>query len=289
MPSIPYSRVETYRRQTFRTAQGLRLTSIEQAIEFVNQRGFIFFWPIKDALLPSLWAAVAGDRPVADAHDDPGHVSWGWKDSMLSQRCWYYARILRRRNTFISLELAPYFYALSANYGSPEEDYLIQYEAGQLTQESKLIYEALLKNGMMDTISLRKAAHLTNRQSDSRFNKAMDDLMADFKILPVAVTEAGAWHYSYAYDIVTHHFPDLAERARFISEEVARCKLVETCLLSLGAARVIDLSRLFKWEMAYLQRTLQQLENKGLIYNGLEIEGQTGQWLAAPDLLNFTL
>ena len=286
MPSLTYNAIQSYRAQTFRTAPGLRLAAVEQAVEFVNQRGFIFFWPIKEVLLPSLWVAIAGDRPVADEHDDPGHVSWGWKDAKLGQRCWYYGRILRRRNTFISLDLAPYFYALSANYGSPEEDYLIQYEAGQLTQEAKLIYEALLKHGALDTIALRKAARLASLESDSRFNKAMGSLMADFKILPVAVTEAGAWHYAYAYDITTRHFPDLSDQARFISEEEARRKLVDTYFLSVGAARINELTKLFVWDSAFIQRAISQLEDAGRLFTGLEVEGQAGQWLAVSDLIN---
>ncbi|MSP13309.1 MAG: hypothetical protein EXR62_10185 [Chloroflexi bacterium] len=48
---------------------------MEEAITYLNQRGFIFFWPIKDVVLPSLWGAVAGNRPVAAEHDDPGHVT----------------------------------------------------------------------------------------------------------------------------------------------------------------------------------------------------------------------
>ncbi len=284
MPTLTYQAIQNYRAQTFHTAPGLRLTAVEQAVEYVNQRGFIFFWPIKEVVMPSLWAAVAGDRPVADEHDDPGHVSWGWKDSMLGQRRWYYGRILRRRNTIISLELVPYFYALSANYGSPYEDYLIQYEAGQLTQEAKLVYEALIKHGVLDTITLRKAARLSSRQSDARFNKAMDTLMADFKILPVAITEAGAWHYAYAYDITTRHFPDLAEQARFISEEEARRKLVEIYLLSVGAARINEMTKVFGWDLAFTQRAILQLEKDNRIITSLEIEGQTGIWLANPGM-----
>ncbi|HEX6304151.1 MAG TPA: hypothetical protein VFZ76_08185, partial [Anaerolineales bacterium] len=128
--------IQNYRAKTFRTLPTNRIKSKSQAIEFANQRGFIFLWPIKDILLPSLWVAVAGDRPVADEHDDPGHVTWGWKDSLLGARKWYYAKVLRKRATIISLEMAPYFYALSQNYGAPESDYLTQYEQGRLTQEA---------------------------------------------------------------------------------------------------------------------------------------------------------
>jgi hypothetical protein len=166
MGSIDPDTLKKYRAQTFSTQPGLRLHSKEEAIHFVNQRGFVYFWPIKNILLPSLWGAVAGERPVADAHDDPGHATWGWKDELLGQRAWYYAKVLRKKATMIAMEIAPYFYALSENYGSPEEDYLTLYEQGRLTQEAKNVYEAILDKGPLDTIALRKAAHLTSSESD---------------------------------------------------------------------------------------------------------------------------
>src|SRR5687767_5594971 len=179
-----------YRARTFHLPPAPRVKNPEQALAWVNERGFAYFWPIKGIILPSLWAAVAGDRPVAEAHDDPGHITWGWKDNALGKRRWYYAKILRRKATFISLAAAPYFYALSQNYGSPEEDYLLAYERGHLTQAAKQVYEALLKEGTLHTVDLRKAARLTSRQSDTEFKKALEVLQADFKILPVGVAKA---------------------------------------------------------------------------------------------------
>src|SRR3972149_3105328 len=185
MISVPIEILKGFQAKTFRTAPGLRLNHQDDAVAYANERGFIFFWPIQGITLPSLWVAVAGDRPVADAHDDPGHVSWGWKDSLLGQRAWYYAKVLRKRATIIALDVAPYFYALSENYGSPEEDYLTIYEQGRLTLEAKTIYEALLDKGSLDAVALRKAAHMTSAESDTRFNKALSDLQADFKVVPV--------------------------------------------------------------------------------------------------------
>ena len=83
MPSLSFQPILDYRAQTFRTAAGRRIATKEEAIAFVNERGYVYFWPIKEVTLPSLWAAVAGDRPVPDEHDDPGHVTWGWKDELL--------------------------------------------------------------------------------------------------------------------------------------------------------------------------------------------------------------
>ncbi len=278
MPTISIKLLQHYRAGTHRTLPGTRVKTREEAIAYANQRGFIYFWPINEVVLPSLWAAVAGDRPVADAHDDPGHVTWGWKDSLLGERAWYYAKVLRKKSTIISLEVAPDFYALSENYGSPEEDYLTLYEQGRLTQEARAIYETLLKEGRLDTIALRKATRLTSKESDARFNKAITDLQADFKILPVGVSQAGRWNYAFYYDIVTRHYPDLPDRTRFIGERQARRKLAGLYLRSVGAAQVRDLRRLFGWPPAVAEQALDDLLQAGELAAGLELEGQKGEW-----------
>ena len=195
---ISIKAVEAYRAKTYR--RNRPLTTVDQAIKFVRERGFIFFWPIKDVELPSLWMAVAGDRPVASEHDDPGHVTWGWKDQMLGERKWYYAKLLRKKATLVSLEVAPYFYALTENYGDPDEDYLIQYEAGRLKHENKRIYEALLGEGPMDAVALRRKVGLTGKGNKYRFDRAVVELQTDMKILPIGVAEAGVWNYAMEED-----------------------------------------------------------------------------------------
>jgi hypothetical protein len=275
--------VKSYRAATYRLQQPL--TSKEQAIDYVNQRGFIFFWPINGITLPSLWAATAGDRPVADAHDDPGHVTWGWKDSVLGTHVWYYAKVLRKKATIISLELAPFFYALTENYGSPEEDYLTLYEQGRLTQEARSVYKALLDQGPLDTVALRKAARLTSPESDTRFNRALTDLQTSFNIVPTGTADAGAWHYAFIYDIVARAYPDLLEKSRFIGEFDARQKLAETYLRSVGAAQMRDLSLLFQWDQNSLNHTLDRLIKSGLLQRGLRLNNSPGEWIALKQLI----
>lgn len=285
MKQLSLKKIEAYRRVSYQTASGNRIKSKDQAIQFVNKRGFIYFWPIKDALLPSLWIAVAGDRPVANAHDDPGHVTWGWKDSLLGARCWYYAKVLRKKSTIISLSVAPYFYALSENYGSPEEDYLIQYMSGDMTQEAKAVYEALLFEGPLDTINLRKAAHLSSRESDSRFNRALADLQADFKILPIGTSQSGGWRYSFVYELVHRHHPELPDKARLIQEDEAHLELVRLYFLSVGAAARRDVAKIFRWSPPQVARALEDLAASGKVIRGLRIKDHPEEWIALTDLL----
>jgi hypothetical protein len=284
MSGFTLERLNAFRAETFRSQPGSRVKTRDQAIDFVNQRGFVFFWPITGITLPSLWAAVAGNRPVANEHDDPGHVTWGWKDSLLGKDAWYYAKVLRKRSTIIAMDVAPYFYALSENYGSPEEDHLTLYEQGRLTLEAKNLYDALLKEGSLDTIALRQVTHMTSQDSDARFNKALTDLQADFKILPVGVSQAGRWHYAFYYQIVARQYPDLPERSRMIGERSARRSILGYYFRSVGIAQIRDVVKLFGWNVADVQRALDELIGEGHIAAGVQFQGLQGEWYALCDL-----
>jgi len=284
MPLLDLKKLKSHRARTFRLPPSPRVASPKAALEFVNTRGFIYFWPIKGIDLPSLWTSVAGDRVVADKHDDPGHITWRWKDNALDKKIWYYAKVLRGRATMISLDIAPFFYALSENYGSPEDDYLLAYEEGRLTQAAKQVYEAVLKEGALNTLDLRRAAKLANAK-ESEFNKALEVLQSDFKILPVGVAEVGAWKYSFIYEIVTRQYPELQEKARFIGEGEARTKLVELYFKSVGAAQERDVNKLFRWQKELTARAISGLVEKRKLVE-TEYPKQKGEWFALPEVLS---
>ena len=285
MKYISFQQLNKYRSNTFQSASENRVLSKEQAVEFVNKRGFVYFWPIKGFTLPSLWVAVAGDRPVASAHDDPGHITWNWKDSLLGERKWYYAKVLRKKATIIALDTVPYFYALSRNYGSPGEDYLTQYEQGQLSIEEKIIYEVLFNIGPLDTVTLREKSRLTSKNSDSRFARAMANLQADFKILPVGVVKAGGWRYAFAYEVVPHHYPDLAEKARLIHSNDARMHILRLYIESLGAVKIREIEKQFQWSSDQVEKCIQKLiRNEEILWN-IGIGTSTEEWVALVKLI----
>ena len=276
--SIPAARLQEYREKTFCYLPSKHLRSKQDAIDFVNERGAVFFWPIKGINFPSLWGAVAGDRPVPNNHDDPAHVTWGWKDDLLGKKVWFYAKILRQKSTIISLVLLPYFYALSPNYGNPEEDYMVSYEEGVLSSEEKLVYEALLNNRALDSLMLRKAANLSSGENTSRFNRALLLLQRDFRILPVGIAESGAWHYAFIFDAVHRQFPDLKDRAHDISEAQAQQEILRSYFLSVGSATKHDVKKLFQWTDLSIDRSLKTLVDKGFLNEGVQITDMPGDW-----------
>jgi len=253
-------RVNAYQRRTFRELPDLRVTTIDQAVEFVNERGFVFFWPLKGLRFPSLWAAVAGNRPVADEHDDPGHITWGWKDLLLGTKRLYYSKLIKHRNTFISNQMLPNFYALSPNYGDFQTDYLVLYSQGSLSSEAKAVYESLLFNGPLDTLSLRKSANLSSVASSARYTKAIDKLQSDFMVMPVGISRAGAWNYAYTYDITARHLPDLVDQTRFIDDDQAKKAILTTHIKTMGCCDKSSIRKMFSWDDQSTAKLLNHLE-----------------------------
>lgn len=278
MPTLDPESLQRYRNATFRLTPDRRVRTPDDALAFVNERGFVYFWPIKGVTLPSLWAAVAGDRPVADAHDDPGHATWRWKDESLDKRIWYYAKVLRGRATLIALDLVPTFYALSENYGEPEQDYLIHYQDGLLSHEAKLIYEKLLADGPLDTVTLRRKIRMTSKASNYPFERALIHLQRNFNILPVGVAQTGSWRYSFIYECVHRWWPELPAQARAITRRSARAKLVELHLRSVGAATAADVRKLFQWPKREVEQALEDVTETGEVTRGFEMEGERGEW-----------
>jgi uncharacterized protein YcaQ len=256
------SNLRAYRARTFRTAPGLRLTSLRQAESFVRERGFVHFWPIDGVDLPSLWQAVAGDRPVPAEHDDPAHVTWRWKDYMLDKRRWYYAKILRGRSTMVSLQTIPAFYALSERLGDLD-DYLAAYEAGLLSREARLIGETLRTGGPLHSIELRRRTHLDDPHAKGRFEKALVQLQKGLWILPVGVAEAGTWRYAFIYDLVDRWWPEILSAAKQLSREEARLTILDRLLTSVGATTAVHAARLLGWKVDGVAETLEALREEG--------------------------
>lgn len=285
MTDLDLARLHSYRAATFCLRPDGRLHTPDDARRYVNERGFIYFWPITGVEFPNLWAAVAGNRPVADEHDDPGHITWRWKDQALDKRWWYYAKILRGKATLIDLATAPAFYALSENYGEPEQDYRDQYGDGQLSHEAKTLYETLLTAGPLDTVNLRRQMHMTSQASNTPFESALVHLQRDFKILPVGVAETGAWRYSFIYECTHRWYPDLPAAARAISRQAARRILAGHFLRALGAARPTDLRKLFGWKLDEIEAALAGLAREELARGGCHLAGEKGEWWAWAPML----
>jgi len=260
-----------------------RIQTVEEARAFVDRVGFCFLWPIKGIEMPSLFHAIAGRvRRVPNQHNDPDlSKSWSWKDRALGKRWWYYGKLLRRKATLVSHDLLPAFYACSENYGSLD-DYMEEYRAGTMTAEARRIYEALLEQGPLDTVRLRREAHLAAEGAKSRFERALVELQVGFKVLPVGVAEAGAWRYAFVYELLQRHYPELPERARAISRSQARRTLIRRYVENVAVAERAMIDRVFhvlRWTKREVDATLAALVAEGALAEQVG-EDERGRFVA---------
>ncbi|HMK07563.1 MAG TPA: crosslink repair DNA glycosylase YcaQ family protein, partial [Anaerolineales bacterium] len=259
----------------WRRRRDLRVRSPAQARRFVKRVGYCLFWPTHGLEMPNLLQAIAGNgRPLSSGYDDPAiGRSWNWKDEALDKRWWYYGKLIHKRSTLVSLSLLPAFYALSENYGDPQ-DYLVEYREGRLSAEAKAIYEALLEEGPLDAIRLRQQSRLAGAQAKTRFDRALVELQADLKVLPTGVAEAGAWHYAFVYDLVDRWFPSLPEQARSITVRQARRQILAVHIGHMVAVEPRHLATALGWSAAETAATVRRMIEEGDL---VQIEVEPGR------------
>ncbi len=259
--SLTLDEIEALRDVRYYRTAALRLHTEEAARRFVDEVGYCFLFGDQGVALPPLWGAICGSRrgvPPTHADDALGRA-WEWKDSLPSRGEVFYGKLLRGKPTLVALDVLPYFYALTPNYGDLD-DYLEQYEAGQLTVEAKNVYEALLHEGAMATSRLRQVSGLAGGGPNARrFDRALAELQIELKIAKVGISDANRWGYAYVYDLFLRAFPDVPEQARRISTDEAMAYLLLRYLRNVVAVPEGAAQRLFHWEAGEWGRVLERL------------------------------
>lgn len=284
-PVISKKKVIEYRSKTYQTTPGLQIHTESEAVNFVNDRGLVFFWPITGANMPSLWCAAAGNRPVPNNHDDPGHITWRWKDDLIGKKKWYYAKVLRRKSTIISLSLIPYFFALSPSVHDGLEEISFHYKKGNLSAEEKFIYQQLFNFGPLDSITLRKKLSASFSQNSSRFNRALEMLQRDFRIAPSGISQNGRWQYSYLYQTVFREFPGLVDRSNQITKEDAVLAILRSFFRSNGTGTMDEIKKLFGWQKETILDAISTLNNNCEIIQATPLWDKEKEIYSIPDLI----
>jgi hypothetical protein len=81
-----------------------------------------------------------------------------------------------------------------------------------MTAEAKAIYEAILENGPLDTVRLRREARMSAESAKSRFDRRLVELQVGLKVLPIGVARTGAWNYAFTYELFRRWVPEVPEQ-----------------------------------------------------------------------------
>jgi hypothetical protein len=168
---------------------------------------------------------------------------------------------------------------------------MAEYEDGKMTAEAKAIYEAILENGPLDTVRLRREARMSAESAKSRFDRALVELQVGLKVLPIGVARTGAWNYAFTYELFQRWFPEVPEQARGIKRSEARRMLVQRYMDNVVATDRKMIAKVFhvlKWTSRELDRTITTLLEEGAIKE-VQVEGAKQPQLVSAAFLDFTL
>src|SRR5581483_4704870 len=92
----------------------MKIKTIEQAAQYLDEAGFAFLFPQKNSPLPSFFEAVTGwkEKPDWDRWDESWDRLWEWKDELPEKKLAWYGHFFSGKPTLISARLLPYVHAL---------------------------------------------------------------------------------------------------------------------------------------------------------------------------------
>jgi hypothetical protein len=244
----------------------LRIKTIDSAGKFIHEVGFCLLFPLDRINLPTLYdATCGGERKIMAGWSETMQKLWSWKDELAANKQAFFGKYFKGRPSFISLEMLPYFYAISGNYGGIE-DYQEIYEEGRITQEAKRICDFIYNKGATPTVRLKKEAGFRGKGGGYRFDKALKELQRSLLVANRGIyTGESSWP-SIIVDLLPRIFPKEVKKSLKVSEEKARKEIVKKFFDVALAARGKDLNGILDWKGEHVQSTLDALLKEGVIH-----------------------
>ena len=198
------------------------------------------------------------------------------KDVLPAEGKIYYGKLLKRRPTMVSLEFLPYFYVLSGRTGVPDE-YRKEFLTGRISGLARDIMEALADSSPQVTRGLRLATGSFAREDRSTFDKAITELQARMFIVKVAEQSDP---FSFVWAPFTKAFAPQVRKARRISSETARQKLLEQYFRNQLVGSVESIQNLFRWGKQTIYQALGKLVQDGIIMPNVKVNGTEKRFYA---------
>ena len=270
--------IEYLRDRRYRRTRLLRVKTIEEALEFVNDVGFCFAFSARNSELPCLWHAACGERnpvmPQHTHHDPYIGLVWQAKDVLSAQRQIYYGKALKKRPTMISLHYFPYFYKLSGKSGDPEQ-YAAEYMRGDLSVAARRIMDALTEQTPQITRDLKLASGYSSPQKRYEFDQGIAELQMKMYMVKIAEFYDP---FTFLWDLVPNQFPEAIQLASQISEDDARREILKKYFENVFVANTSQIIRLFAWPKQVTEEILALLRDEGFLMD-VKIVDRSGEWL----------
>jgi len=137
----------------------------------------------------------------------------------------------------------------------------------------------------LDTITLRDQSNVSASGSPSRFNRALELLQHDFRIIPSGISQNGRWKYTYIYQTVQNEFPKLIEQSMRINKEDALIAILRSYFRSNGTGTFKDIQILFRWQVHDIRKAINSLIATGEIIEACLDENKGEDIFSIPELI----
>jgi hypothetical protein len=264
------AQLKAERAKLNRLNDGRQIHNNEEAIRFIDERGFILLMPIADIPLPSL--SQADDAATWDGFAITDRA-WAWKETLPGDKLCAYTKLIHGRGTFISWRLYPAFVKLYGPEGEP--DY--EYENGRLDKTERDLYRIVAECGPIDSRELWRRAKALFGDKRSRFTATLERLQSRF-YLTVSGGSLEGWTL-HTWDLVERQVPQEV-LAELPSRDDARASILWQTIQNCYAIPARKLRSLLRWSLLDLDRSLAGLRKAGQIIEvGVEGDGQV--WFMA--------
>lgn len=253
-------KVESYRDNSWLRDPELRIEDVNAAERLVDRVGFCSALTDSRRPGPSLYIAVCGRR---DAHtprnvqkDPETSLTWTLKDELVRRGRVFYGKLRGARAIFITRRLVRHFNAL---FGIARDQ-----ETSLLSKPAQKILLVLSKEWELSTGELRQESGITERKI---FNKAMDELQKNFKLIPSDVVYVPK--FTYIWSLTESRFRDELDVA--ITKEEALREIARAYLLAAGMTWRGELAR-----VTGLSNTEAGIGNWALVDEGFAVRVAPG-------------
>ena len=277
MKTLHPEALEELRDINYRRTRDLRVETIDDALDFVNQNGLVFAFKSKRSELPCLWHAACGERdpvmPLHTHHDPSIGLVWRAKDELPARKKIYYGKALKKTPTMISLSLFPAFYA--AKGYRKKDDLFSPFRRGDMSLSARRIMDVIVDSPPMTTKDLKLASGHGASDRRHQFDRAMAELQERLLVVKIAENYDP---FTFIWGRLDRWLTDQVENSRCISPRQGRTIVLEKYFATVVASTPPRVERLFRWQRDEIGESLSDLEGEKLISDRVRVEGQPEKW-----------
>ncbi|MBC7796929.1 MAG: hypothetical protein H7Z37_08660, partial [Pyrinomonadaceae bacterium] len=197
-PENLIEKVENYRDAKWRREDDLKIEFVQEAERMIEELGFCAALTDARTKMPSLYIAVCGRRdafaPRNVQKDVEMSLAWTLKDEILRRGKVFYAKLGKSRTLFVAPRLIGAFNCL---FGVER-----RIESRMLSKDALKILEVLNREFESASADLRKETEISER---SQFNKALDELQQQLRVMPSDVIYQPK--FTYIWTLTEARFP----------------------------------------------------------------------------------